>query len=123
MIRKAAGLSTTADTGSGTVMGVALMMLMAVSLAAVACVGNLLVCQANARSAADTAAVSAASALAEGDPDPCSIAYRILHANAARPGQCKVVDEDVSVDAVMSTAVPFIPVIARSSRAGPVMCE
>lgn len=111
------------DVGSGTMAGVALILLSGVLLAAVASAGNLLLCQTRARSVADLAAVSAASAMRNGIDDPCVVADVVVLANDGRSVSCLVENEDVQVDVSVPTKVPFVPWVSISSRAGPVSCS
>ncbi|WP_238548494.1 Rv3654c family TadE-like protein [Bifidobacterium biavatii] len=126
-----------ADVGSGTVAGVMLILLVAVMLSVVAAAGNLLVCQARARSAADLAALSAAVALRDGADDSCGVASVVVSSFArefagsglgsdgvaSRLDACAIDGEDVQVTVAVATQVPFAPHVERSSRAGPVACE
>lgn len=129
LLRRLFGISTRGlqplipgDDGSGTMAGVALILLVGVLLGAVASAGNLLICQANARSAADLAALSAAVLLRNGSDDPCAVALAVASANAVRLDKCDVDIEDVQVTVVAPTQVPFASYVSRTSRAGPVVC-
>ena len=66
-----------ADNGSGSVLGIVLVSLAAVGLVLVATVGNLLICRGRAQTAADAAALSAATALHEGRDSPCARAASV----------------------------------------------
>ncbi len=114
------------DEGSGTMAGVALIMLVAVLITASATAGHLVICHAQTRSAADLAAFSAATAWWNDLENPCVTANTVAQANGATVVECQA-DEpdegDVTVRLVMGTQVPLVPQIAVSARAGPVECE
>ncbi|WP_165784864.1 Rv3654c family TadE-like protein [Bifidobacterium parmae] len=114
-----------ADEGSGTMAGVALVMLVAVLLSAAATAGHLLVRRTVARSAADLAALSAAVAR-HGGGEPCVVAATVATAHAGRLASCEVggdAGDDVTVRVALATDVPFMPEIAVEARAGPVPCD
>ncbi|NEG55336.1 Rv3654c family TadE-like protein [Bifidobacterium platyrrhinorum] len=114
------------DEGSGTMAGVALVMLAAVLLATIAAAGHLLICRSRARTAADLAALSAAVALWDGRADSCAVAGRTAAAHEGRLVSCDIGGEsgsDVTVRVSVATQVPFMPRIVLAARAGPVACE
>lgn len=69
-------------------MGLLLIALAAVGLVVVASLGNILVCQSKARTAADSAALAAASTLDEGYPLPSAQATTITIANGGQVVSC-----------------------------------
>ncbi|WP_236036904.1 Rv3654c family TadE-like protein [Bifidobacterium simiiventris] len=111
-----------ADCGSGTMAGVALIMLVGVLLGVVALAGNLLICQTRARTVADLAAISAALTLYDGGDDACATAQAVAAANDAGLDSCAVDGEDVQIALAVATQVPFAPSVTYRSRAGPVEC-
>ena len=111
-----------ADSGSGSVLGIVLVSLVAVGLVLVAMVGNLLICRGKAQTAADAAALSAATALYEGRNSPCARAESVAAANKGTLTTCTVEEEDVLVDVGVDTSVLIVPRVVQSSRAGPVDC-
>ena len=111
-----------ADSGSGSVLGILLVSLAAVGLVLVAMVGNLLICRGRAQTAADAAALSAATALYEGRDSPCVRAASVAAANKGTLTTCTVEEEDVLVDVGVDTSVLIVPRVVQSSRAGPVDC-
>lgn len=121
-VRRVGRSLTRADRGSGTMAGVALIIVVGVLLAATASAGNLLLCQTHAQSAADLAAISAAMAVRNGTADSCAVARSIAVANGASLDSCVTDAEDVQVSVSVSTQVPFAPYVSRSARAGPVSC-
>lgn len=122
VLRRVRCILTRADRGSGTMAGVALIIVVGVLLAATASAGNLLLCQTRAQSAADLAAISAAVAVRNGTADSCAVARSIAVANGASLDSCVTDVEDVQVSVSVSTQVPFAPYVSRSARAGPVSC-
>lgn len=111
-----------ADKGSGSVLGIVLVSLAAMGLVLVAMVGNLLICRGRAQTAADAAALSAATALYEGRDSPCVRAASVAAANKGTLTTCTVEEEDVLVDVGVDTSVLIVPRVVQSSRAGPVDC-
>lgn len=110
------------DCGSGSSMGIALVALVALGLVIVAMVGNLLICRAGARTAADASALAAATVLDEGSGSPCVQASVVASADRGNLTACTVEGEDVLVEVGVDTSVLIIPRVAQSSRAGPVDC-
>lgn len=119
-----AGLNawTRSDEGSGTVVGVGLVMVAAVLLSAILAVGNVLYCRSVAQTAADHAALAAAAALYESAGDPCAEGGSTAAANRARMTGCAIDGEDVTVTAAVSTRVPFVGDASARARAGPKDC-
>lgn len=114
-----------ADEGSGTMAGVALIMLVAVLLTSVATAGHLLTRRAVARSAADLAALSAAVALRDGRGEPCVVAAAVASAHGGDLTSCAIGGDlggDVTVRVALATDVPFMPHVGIDARAGPVAC-
>lgn len=114
------------DEGSGTMAGVALIMLAAVLITASAAAGHLVICHAQTRSAADLAAFSAAAAWWNDQENPCAVADTVAQANGATMVECqadKPDEGDVTVRLAMDTQVPLMTQITVSARAGPVECE
>ncbi|WP_277594809.1 Rv3654c family TadE-like protein [Bifidobacterium samirii] len=112
------------DPGSGTVLGVALIAVTALLMAALAMAGNVVLCRAQARTAADLAAIAAATAWADRSDDiaACSIAADAVTANGASLASCVIDGEDAQVVAGVTTQVPIAPQVTYESRAGPVDC-
>ncbi|MCI1219088.1 MAG: flp pilus-assembly TadE/G-like family protein [Bifidobacterium sp.] len=111
------------DPGSGTMAGVALIMLAATMLSVLAAAGSLFIAQTRARSAADLAALSSATSLWNGEGDPCTEAKSIALAHKGRLESCRVDGEIVSVKVSVRTRVPLISRVSRSARAGPIDCS
>lgn len=110
------------DEGSATVVGVALVVAAAVLVGALAATGNIVLRQSQARTAADVAALGAASALWRGDGTPCAVAAWLSDANAGNLERCDVDGDDISVSVHVPTDVPFVDYVTASARAGPRPC-
>lgn len=111
------------DKGSGTMVGMGLVAAAAVLLAMAASVGNLMVCQARARSAADLTALSSAAVLWHTQGDACAAAGTIADRHGGRLASCRVDGEDVVVTVAIPTRVPFAGEVSERAAAGPVECE
>ena len=110
------------DTGSGTVLGIMLMTLVGLGLVLAALLGNLMICRTRARTGADVSALAAASALDEGQAQPCNLASRVARLNRGVLTDCQVDGGDVRVSVGVDTGVPMIPRLVQSARAGPEPC-
>ena len=110
------------ERGSGTVSGIALVLMIGVLLAALAVGANMLITGTVARTAADQAALAGASALSEGVDDPCSTASMVASANRGNLVSCEVIDEDVRVRVGVRSSVAVLRQVERVARAGPVAC-
>lgn len=110
------------ERGSGTVVGVALVLMVGALLAALAAGANMLIAGTVARTAADQAALAGASAFSEGSADPCSAASMVAFANRGILVSCEVIDEDVRVRVGVRPSVAMLPQVERVARAGPVAC-
>ncbi|MBH9971220.1 flp pilus-assembly TadE/G-like family protein [Bifidobacterium sp. W8109] len=110
------------DTGSGTVLGIMLMTLVGLGLVLAALLGNLMICRTRARTGADVSALAAASALDEGQAQPCTLASRVARLNRGVLMDCQVDEGDVKVSVGVDTGVPMMPRLVQSARAGPESC-
>ena len=111
------------DPGSGTVLGIMLMALVGLGLVLAALLGNLMICRAHARTGADVSALAAASALDEGQAQPCTLASRVARLNSGILTDCQVDGSDVKVSVGVDTGVSMMPRLVQSARAGPEPCE
>ena len=111
------------DPGSGTVLGIMLMTLVGLGLVLAALLGNLMICRTRARTGADVSALAAASALDEGQAQPCNLASRVARLNRGVLTDCQVDGVDVRVSVGVDTGVPMMPRLVQSARAGPEPCE
>ena len=111
------------DPGSGTVLGIMLMALVGLGLVLAALLGNLMICRAHARTGADVSALAAASALDEGQAQPCTLASRVARLNRGVLTDCQVDGRDVKVSVGVDTGVSMMPRLVQSARAGPELCE
>ena len=110
------------DPGSGTVLGIMLMTLVGLGLVLAALLGNLMICRTRARTGADVSALAAASALDEGQAQPCNLASRVARLNRGVLTDCQVDGGDVRVSVGVDTGVPMMPLLVQSARAGPEPC-
>ncbi|BDR53776.1 hypothetical protein KIM372_16830 [Bombiscardovia nodaiensis] len=110
------------DSGSGTVMGLMLIAIVALALVLVTTAGNIIICKSRASTAADAAALAGASALDEGSSDPCAQATKVASANKGSLTACRLKEQDVEVDVQVPTQVPFVSFVTAGARAGPREC-
>ena len=110
------------DPGSGTVLGIMLMALVGLGLVLAALLGDLMICRTRARTGADVSALAAASALDEGQAQPCTLASRVARLNRGVLTDCQVDGSDVRVSVGVETGVPMMPRLVQSARAGPEPC-
>ena len=110
------------DPGSGTVLGIMLMTLVGLGLVLAVLLGNLMICRTRARTGADVSALAAASALDEGQAQPCNLASRVARFNRGVLTDCQVDGGDVRVSVGVDTGVPMMPRLVQSARAGPEPC-
>ena len=110
------------DPGSGTVLGIMLMTLVGLGLVLAVLLGNLMICRTRARTGADVSALAAASALDEGQAQPCNLASRVARLNRGVLTDCQVDGGDVRVSIGVDTGVPMMPRLVQSARAGPEPC-
>jgi secretion/DNA translocation related TadE-like protein len=114
-------------SGSGTVLGVMLIMVISMMLTAALLAGKLFVCHQRAQLAADTSAL-AASAADNGfiaGQSACTAASDCAELNHATLMRCTkdVEADDMKVTVSYATHVPFVPLLTVSSRAGPIPCQ
>lgn len=115
-----------AQEGSGTVAGIALIMVAATLIGSAAGMGHVVIRHAQARSAADLASFAAALAWYGGRGSPCTVAEQVSSANNARVLSCRtegMYGGDVEVRVAVHTGVPIMPEVIASARAGPVACR
>lgn len=105
------------DRGSAPAAALAWVGTTAVLVAALALLGQGVVAQARAATAADLSALAAADALAVGGDDPCAVAAEVATANGARLVACSVVGQDVVLTS--SVVAGPLPPAQATARAGP----
>lgn len=112
------------DSGSGTLLGVALIAVVGVLLGAVGIAGRVMYCQSVAQTGADAAAIGAASALngVSAAATMCGEAGQIAAANQVNLEECASVGSDAVVRVSVSTGVPLVSHVTADSRAGPEDC-
>ena len=110
------------EHGSGTIVGIGLILALGVLLSAALALGNVLICKSVARTAADHAALAGATAYYQSGGDACTKARQVADRNHARLKACQRDGDDVTVRAVVSTRVPLVREVTAASRAGPKDC-
>ncbi|MUL46060.1 flp pilus-assembly TadE/G-like family protein [Mycobacterium sp. CBMA293] len=109
------------DSGSATVLAVALIVVLIGLMTGAAAVGAAVIGRHRAQSAADLAALAAAGALALGPDQSCSRAAAVAEDMGSRVGRCSVQRLDVVVD--VEVTVRFgrwnLGVAHGRARAGP----
>lgn len=109
------------ERGAGTVLVLAVVLVVMVAVQAVAVLAAGQTARHRAAAAADLAALAAAQQLASGAADPCADAGRIARANGAALRDCVVdgVEVEVQVRVETTSALPWLPAQERRARAGP----
>lgn len=112
------------EAGSGSVLGIMLVFLIASILAAVCFAGRVYLTQERAQQAADVAALAASSADngLDGRNDPCSVAKSVAGTNGATLVRCEKKGDDMVVSVVISTRLPLVDSREATARAGPQLC-
>lgn len=112
------------DEGSATVSAVALIAVVAMLMCMIAAATRIAIAKAQARTAADLAALAAAEAYWNGThADPCPVGARTAQSNRASMASCEVVDTDVVIEAIVESQVPFVGAVQAQARAGPRPCS
>jgi secretion/DNA translocation related TadE-like protein len=116
------------DRGSGSVLVVGLAAAMLLVLTMLLVLAGVLVAGAQARTAADLAALAGAGRLLEGAPDrvACAEAGRVAGANGGRLLECRAAPgaegaPQLTVVVAVDPAVPGVPLAAVRARAGGVV--
>lgn len=109
------------ERGAGTVLVLAIMLVVMVAVQAVAVLAAGQTARHRAAAAADLAALAAAQRLASGAVDPCADAGRIARANGAALRDCVVdgLEVEVQVRVETTSVLPWLPAQERRARAGP----
>ena len=127
-------LGRLSERGSGTMLGVTLVLVTLVMLSSAAAAGNVVVVRARVRSAGDIVAVSAARSLQSaavsaassnqhhGGGAACELAGRVAAMNDVSLVSCTRDGADVTVEVSGATSVPFVSSVMGTSRAGPQEC-
>ena len=110
-----------ADRGSATMLGVGLMLLLTLALAAGVLVVQVVATHRAAQNAADLAALAGAGRVQEGDA-PCPAANSVAARNGAVLTDCAQQDQEVlvAVQVRSRSFLGFDPAISARARAGPV---
>lgn len=114
-------MSAPADRGAGTVLVLAVVTVALVLAAGVVMLGRAMNARGIAQSAADLAAISAASVWHSSGREPCSTASRVAQENGAIVGSCDLLPGgDVAVSTEVVVAISGLSWRAQASaRAGP----
>lgn len=103
---------------------VALIAVVAMLMCMIAAVTRIAIAKAQARTAADLAALAAAEAYWNGShADPCPVGAHTAQSNKASMASCAVVDTDVVIEAIVESQVPFVGAVQAQARAGPRPCS
>lgn len=118
----APGSPRRAERGSGTVLGVALMLVLVGALVATALLGRAMDARARARTGADLCALAAATALSSGG-DVCTAASRVADENGVELVSCRVDGYDVIIVTREEVGLGILGSGAAEAhaRAGPAM--
>ncbi|WP_132992396.1 Rv3654c family TadE-like protein [Gordonia zhaorongruii] len=112
------------DDGFSTIVGAAVIAALATVLVAVVYLGAAVVARHRAQSAADLAALAAASAHASGAGDPCAVARSLIGRQDGGPrvDTCRIDGQDVVMHVLVSVRLGALGVqdASASARAGPV---
>lgn len=124
--RRKLGCVGKSDSGSGTMLGVMLMMILVAFCTMAALFSRALYAQEVSRIAADVAAVASAAAIGAGDSQgsACAAARHAAELNQAHIQQCVREGDDMSVSVYV--AIVNIPGFSRAesiARAGPEECS
>lgn len=112
------------DAGNASMGAVGMVFVAAVLLCTIAAGARIAVAKAQARTAADMAALAAADAYwNEAAVDPCGIGSAVARNNAGAAESCEVIDMDVAMEVSTATGVPFVGRVSARARAGPRRCD
>jgi secretion/DNA translocation related TadE-like protein len=108
------------EAGSATVMSLSWLAVLAVIGTVGLLVTLVAAAQHQVESAADLAAVSAATHIGEGQPVACAAASRVASSMRARVTSCRLDGFDVAVEVASTVSIPSRTlVLTASARAGP----
>ena len=112
------------DAGNASMGAVGMVFVVAVLLCTIAAGARIAMAKAQARTAADMAALAAADAYWNEDvADPCGIGSAVARNNAGAAESCEVIDMDVAMEVRTATGVPFVERVSARARAGPRRCD
>lgn len=112
------------DRGSGTLLGVGLVLVLSLFLGSISVLGKVIVTQSKAQTASDLSALAGASAFsgAMAASSPCSVVEVVATKNSAQVESCVSIGSDVVVEVSVASGVPLYPKISSRSKAGPASC-
>lgn len=112
------------DAGNASMGAVCVVFVVAVLLCTIAAGARIAMAKAQARTAADMAALAAADAYwNEAAADPCGMGSAVARNNAGAAESCEVIDMDVAMEVSTATGVPFVERVSARARAGPRQCD
>lgn len=113
-----------ADDGSGTMLGIGLIIVVCSMLILSVNIGYVLVEKHRVHAVASSAALSGARVLQKMDGNnECAIAQSIISANGITMESCKSENDDVTLKVNLQTRIPFIPKIVETVKAGLISCD
>ena len=112
-----------ADCGSGTMLGIGLVLLICSMLVICAIIGSILVQKHRAYALANAAAISGAVALKNMQNNACDVAFNIANANNAKIESCTEKEDDILLKLSVPLHLPMASKITVSARAGLVDCD
>lgn len=112
-----------ADCGSGTVLGIMLVIAVCAMLVLSAIFGHVLSAKHQANAVATAAALSGASALQRMEPNACEFATRTVTSSRATLKSCVSTADEVSVSVTVPLNIPFASSLEASARAGLENCD
>lgn len=116
-------LKNKADCGSGTVLGIVLVIAVCVMLVISAILGHVLSVKHQAYAVATAAALSGASALQRMEPNACRAASRTVVSSRLKMKFCTSTKDDVTVRVTAPLNIPFAPSVEVAARAGLEDCD
>lgn len=115
--------SNKADCGSGTALGVMLVIAVCSMLAVAAILGHVLSARHQAYTVATAAALSGASALQRMENNPCEFSTRTVTSSHAILKSCKSAKDEVTVSVTVPLNIPLAPSVEASARAALEDCD
>ncbi len=112
-----------ADCGSGTMLGMGLVIVICSMLVVCATLGAILVQKHRAYALANASAISGAVAMRNMQDDACQVAERTAKANNGKIESCVEKDDDVLISLSMPLRLPMVNKINVTARAGLIDCD
>ena len=112
-----------ADDGSGTILGVGLIIIVCSMLILSANIGYILIEKHRVHAVSSSAVLSGVKVLQKLEGDACDVVKNIVNANNVTIESCKSENDDVTITVSVQTKIPFIPKIVDTVKAGLVSCD